>query len=90
MLPEMSPAASPAGKQTKHVRVGLPADVARDFEELRWALRAESEGALGLRLIREAIAAHAHLLSTPPVQPPDTPAGGAPPQRRTPAPVRKG
>lgn len=84
----MSPAASPSGKQIKHVRVGLPADVARDFEELRWALRAESEGALGLRLIREAIAAHAHLLSTSSTDSsPDDSRGGAPPSRSRPAPV---
>lgn len=89
MLVEMSPAASPSGKQTKHVRVGLPADVARDFEELRWVLRAGSEGPLGLRLIREAIAAHAHLLSPQPaVTEPDKPSGGVPLSRRTPAAAR--
>ena len=90
---QMAPSAGPEGKQVKSIRVGLTAEAWRDFEELRWILRAKSEGDLGFRLVTEAIERYRALLeearktvpsperTTPPSLPAPRPSGPQPEER---------
>lgn len=81
-IPLMSPAPDPEGKAVKNISVGLPAETAAHFDELRWQLREKSDRALALRLVREAMAAYAHLL-----KPRDPPSSGS--SEKTPPPGRR-